>query len=78
MLIERSGQKGQRPGVGQVTLASRASYIVCGSPGVKAVMWLVISMVGEKEYGAKKLRVVVTVGLMWLAMVPELDKEKVS
>lgn len=45
-------------------MAPRASYIVCGSPGVKAVMWLVISMVGENEYGAKKLRVVVTVGLM--------------
>ena len=50
--------------VGQVTFAPRASYIVCVSPGVKAVMWLVISMVGEKEYGAKKLRVVVTVGLV--------------
>ena len=49
--------------VGQVTLAPRASYIVCVSPGVKAVMWLVISMVSE-EYGANKLRVVVTVGLM--------------
>ena len=64
MLIERSCQKGQRPVVGQVTFAPRASYIVCVSPGVKAVMWLVISMVGEKEYGAKKLRVVVTVGLV--------------
>lgn len=63
MLIERSCQKGQRPVVGQVTLAPRASYIVCVSPGVKAVMWLVISMVSE-EYGANKLRVVVTVGLM--------------
>ena len=47
--------------VGQVTLAPRASH---GSPGVAAVMWLVLSMVGEEEYGAKKLRLVVTVGLM--------------
>lgn len=61
MPIERSCQKGQRPVVGQVTLAPRASH---GSPGVAAVMWLVLSMVGEEEYGAKKLRLVVTVGLM--------------
>lgn len=62
MLIERRlSRKGQRPVVGQLTLAPRASH---GSPGVAAVMWLVLSMVGEEEYGAKKLRLVVTVGLM--------------
>ena len=59
-------------------MAPRASYIAHGSPGVEAVTWLVISTVGEEEYGAKRLRVVVTVGLMQLTMVPELDKDEVS
>ena len=60
------------------TLAPRASYIAHGRPGVGAVTWLVISVVSGEEYGAKSLRVVVSVGLMQLTMVPELDKDEVS
>lgn len=59
-------------------MAPRASYITHGCPGVGAVTWLVISVVSGEEYAAKRLRVVVTVGLMQLTVVPELDKDEVS